>query len=65
MELEPVTVEALIGFGQAEDGGYGISADLHVNLPGVGAAAGRDAGRPPPTASTPTRAPRGVMWRSA
>jgi osmotically inducible protein OsmC len=35
MKLEKVTVEALIGFGQAEDGGYGISADLHVNLPGL------------------------------
>lgn len=33
--LEGVTVEALIGFGKAEDGGYGISADLHVNLPGL------------------------------
>lgn len=35
LKLEKVTVEALIGFGQAEDGGYGISADLHVNIPGV------------------------------
>lgn len=35
LRLEKVTVEALIGFGQAEDGGYGISADLHVNLPGM------------------------------
>lgn len=35
VKLENVTVEAFIGFGQAEDGGYGISADLHVNLPGV------------------------------
>jgi len=35
LKLEKVTVEALIGFGQAEDGGYGISADLHVNLPGL------------------------------
>ncbi|MVN78621.1 Ohr family peroxiredoxin [Hymenobacter sp. HMF4947] len=35
LRLEKVTVEALIGFGQAEDGGYGISADLHVNLPGL------------------------------
>ncbi len=35
VKLENVTVEALIGFGQAEDGGYGISADLHVNLPGL------------------------------
>jgi len=35
VKLEKVTVEALIGFGQAEDGGYGISADLHVNLPGI------------------------------
>jgi len=35
VRLEKVTVEALIGFGQAEDGGYGISADLHVNLPGM------------------------------
>ena len=34
VKLQNVTVEALIGFGQAEDGGYGISADLHVNLPG-------------------------------
>ena len=35
VRLENVTVEAFIGFGQAEDGGYGISADLHVNLPGI------------------------------
>ena len=35
VRLNNVTVEALIGFGQAEDGGYGISADLHVNLPGI------------------------------
>ncbi|RYU79606.1 organic hydroperoxide resistance protein [Hymenobacter persicinus] len=35
VKLDGVTVEALIGFGQAEDGGYGISADLHVNIPGV------------------------------
>ena len=35
VKLEKVTVEALIGFGQAEDGGYGISADLHVSLPGM------------------------------
>ncbi len=35
VRLEGVTVEALIGFGKAEDGGYGISADLHVNIPGV------------------------------
>jgi len=35
VKLEGVTVEAFIGFGKAEDGGYGISADLHVNLPGV------------------------------
>jgi Ohr subfamily peroxiredoxin len=34
VQLPRVTVEAFIGFGQAEDGGYGISADLHVNLPG-------------------------------
>ena len=34
VRLNDVTVEAFIGFGQAEDGGYGISADLHVNLPG-------------------------------
>ena len=34
VKLQDVTVEALIGFGQAEDGGYGISADLHINLPG-------------------------------
>lgn len=34
VKLSDVTVEALIGFGKAEDGGYGISADLHVNLPG-------------------------------
>lgn len=34
VKLENVTVEAFIGFGQATDGGYGISADLHVNLPG-------------------------------
>ena len=32
--LNNVTVEALIGFGKAEDGGFGISADLHVNIPG-------------------------------
>ncbi len=35
VKLDNVTVEALIGFGQAIDGGYGISADLHVNLPGI------------------------------
>ncbi|MBX0290466.1 organic hydroperoxide resistance protein [Hymenobacter sp. HSC-4F20] len=35
VKLENVTVEAFIGFGKAEDGGYGISADLHVNIPGV------------------------------
>ncbi|WP_317192354.1 organic hydroperoxide resistance protein [Hymenobacter jeongseonensis] len=35
VKLNNVTVEALIGFGKAEDGGFGISADLHVNLPGV------------------------------
>ncbi|KAA9332049.1 organic hydroperoxide resistance protein [Hymenobacter busanensis] len=35
VRLEGVTVEAFIGFGKAEDGGYGISADLHVNIPGV------------------------------
>lgn len=35
VRLEGVTVEGLIGFGQAEDGGYGISADLHVNIPGM------------------------------
>ena len=34
VRIDNVTVEALIGFGKAEDGGYGISADLHVNLPG-------------------------------
>lgn len=34
VKLEGVTVEAFIGFGKAEDGGYGISADLHINLPG-------------------------------
>lgn len=34
VKLPQVSVEAFIGFGQAEDGGYGISADLHVNLPG-------------------------------
>ncbi|MCB2408078.1 organic hydroperoxide resistance protein [Hymenobacter lucidus] len=35
VKLNGVTVEAFIGFGKAEDGGYGISADLHVNIPGV------------------------------
>jgi len=35
VKLEGVTVEAFIGFGKAEDGGYGISADLHINIPGV------------------------------
>ncbi|UOQ76515.1 organic hydroperoxide resistance protein [Hymenobacter sp. 5516J-16] len=35
VKLDNVTVEAFIGFGKAEDGGYGISADLHVNIPGV------------------------------
>lgn len=35
VRLEGVTVEGLIGFGKAEDGGYGISADLHVNIPGL------------------------------
>ena len=34
VQLENVTVEAFVGFGQAEGGGYGISADLHINLPG-------------------------------
>ena len=34
VRIDNVTVEALIGFGKAEDGGFGISADLHVNLPG-------------------------------
>ena len=34
VKLDNVTVEALIGFGKAEDGGFGISADLHVNIPG-------------------------------
>ena len=34
VKLQNVTVEAFIGFGKAEDGGFGISADLHVNLPG-------------------------------
>jgi osmotically inducible protein OsmC len=35
VKLDGVTVEAFIGFGKAEDGGYGISADLHVNIPGL------------------------------
>ncbi|SHK87480.1 organic hydroperoxide resistance protein [Hymenobacter psychrotolerans] len=35
VKLDGVTVEAFIGFGKAEDGGYGISADLHINIPGV------------------------------
>ena len=35
VRLAGVTVEALISFGKAEDGGFGISADLHVNIPGV------------------------------
>lgn len=35
VKLNNVTVEALIGFGKAEDGGYGISADLSINIPGV------------------------------
>ena len=35
VRLENVTVEAFIGFGKAEDGGFGISADLHVNIPGI------------------------------
>ena len=35
VKLNDVTVEALIGFGKAEDGGYGISADLNINIPGV------------------------------
>ncbi len=35
VELGTVTIEAFIGFGQAEDGGYGISADLHINIPGL------------------------------
>jgi Ohr subfamily peroxiredoxin len=35
VKLENVTVEAFIGFGKAEDGGFGISADLHVNIPGI------------------------------
>ncbi|MGY2134765.1 organic hydroperoxide resistance protein [Hymenobacter sp. HD11105] len=35
VKLNDVTVEALIGFGKAEDGGYGISADLSINIPNV------------------------------
>lgn len=35
VKLSDVTVEALIGFGKAEDGGYGISADLSINIPNV------------------------------
>ncbi len=35
VRLENVSVEAFIGFGKAEDGGFGISADLHVNIPGI------------------------------
>lgn len=35
VKLQDVTVEAFIGFGKMEDNGYGISADLHVNLPGL------------------------------
>ena len=35
VKLDNVSVEALIGFGKAEDGGFGISADLHVNIPGI------------------------------
>ena len=35
VKLAGVTVEALISFGKAEDGGFGISAELHVNIPGV------------------------------
>ncbi|WP_201987453.1 organic hydroperoxide resistance protein [Hymenobacter rubidus] len=35
VKLENVTVEAFIGFGKAEDGGYGVSADLHINIPGM------------------------------
>jgi lipoyl-dependent peroxiredoxin len=29
------TVTATIGFGPRSEGGYGITADLHINLPGV------------------------------
>ena len=29
------TVTATIGFGPRSEGGYGIAADLHVDLPGV------------------------------
>ena len=35
VKLQDVTVEAFIGFGKMEDSGYGIAADLHVNIPGV------------------------------
>ncbi|UYZ64756.1 organic hydroperoxide resistance protein [Hymenobacter weizhouensis] len=35
VKLQDVTVEAFIGFGKMEDAGYGISADLHVNIPNV------------------------------
>ena len=32
------TVTATIGFGPRSEGGYGITADLHIDLPGVGRA---------------------------
>lgn len=34
------TVTADVGFGPRSEGGYGITADLHVSLPGVAAEAG-------------------------
>ncbi|WP_217701008.1 organic hydroperoxide resistance protein [Hymenobacter sp. CRA2] len=33
--LKDVTIESFVHFGKAEDGGFGIAADLHVNIPGV------------------------------
>ncbi|WP_207895867.1 organic hydroperoxide resistance protein [Hymenobacter gummosus] len=33
--LQGVSIESFVHFGKAEDGGFGIAADLHVNIPGV------------------------------
>jgi osmotically inducible protein OsmC len=32
---EDATVQATIGFGQRTEGGYGITADLKINIPGM------------------------------
>lgn len=35
MSLKDVTIESFVHIGKAEDGGFGIAADLHVNIPGI------------------------------